>query len=239
MTLLTIANAVFDEVQIPRLSQIAGSTNAGARRVLHYINTHGDALSRSLNWQALRREHTFTAVAGEDQTAATPIPSDFERFVPATFYDRTSDRFIAGPIPAGQWQALKTQGGASSYRRFIYRNNALSVYPAFTGGEACAFEYVTANWCEDSGGTGKSAMDADADVARIDETLLALRVSSHWLQAEGMNASHVERMYRDRLNHFMGQDAANMGTTPAGDIFGGRTWDGQPFSGRANSILWL
>jgi hypothetical protein len=237
VTLLTIANAVFDEVQIPRLSQIAGSTNAGARRLLHYANSHGDALARLLNWQVLRREHAFTGVAGEDQTAAA-IPSDLGRFVPGTFYNRTGNQYISGPIPAGQWQALKAQGGASYYRRFIYRNGSLSVFPAFTGGEECAYEYISANWCEDSGGTGKTAMSADTDVARIDETLLALRIASYWLQAEGMQAAHVERMYRERLGQITAQDAAATGVVPAGDIFGGQHWDGQPFAG-GSSINWI
>lgn len=236
MTLLSVANAVFDEVQIPRQSLIVGNSNAGARRMLHYINAHGSALARIADWQALRREHAFTAVSGEDQTAATPIPADFERFIPGTFYNRSGNQYVAGPIPAGQWQALKMQGGTAYYRRFIYRNSTVSVFPAFDGGESLAFEYVTANWCEDSGGTGKAAMSADTDVSRIDETLLALRVASYWLQAEGMEAAHVERMYRERLAQLQGQDSATLGIVPAGDIFAGRSWDGQPVSGGAGRI---
>lgn len=228
MSLLSIAQDVFDEVQIGQEDTIMGSTRPNARRALRLANSIGAELARKRNWQALRREHTFTAVAGEPQTSA--LPSDYSRMIPETFYDRTNNVIVTGPIDAQQWQALHstdTDGGSS--RVYIERGSSVSAYPAFAGGESLAFEYITTQWVEDSQGAGKTAFSADTDVSRIDAELLTLGIAVAWLASEGMPAGHLERRYRTRLLQITKQDQARRRILPAGDIFAGqRHWDGQP-----------
>lgn len=244
MTLATIAADVFDEVQVGRESTIVGNTRTGARRLLRYANSIGKQLIRDYNWQALRREHTFTAAASQAQSGA--LPSDFLRLIPDTFYDRTNDGLLIGPITPAEWQMLTTynyQGSGTFERRFIYRNGSIQVIPAFDGGESCALEYITDLWCEDSGGTGKTEFTADTDIARIDEELLTLAIASAWLQGEGLPAAHIEKRYMDRLRSLMRQDQAKRGGLVAGDIFGPgvtRHWSGIPTaSGSSGGIYWL
>lgn len=243
MTLLTIAEDVFDEVQVGQEATIIGNTRPAARRLLRYVNSIGKQLIRDYNWQALRREHTFTASAGQSQALA--FPADFLRLIPDTFYDRTNDGLLIGPIDPAEWQMLTTydyQGSGIYERRFIYRNGAVEVIPAFSGGEACALEYITNEWCE-NGGTGKTAFTNDADTARIDEELLTLAVASAWLQGEGLPAAHIEDRFKMRLKSLMRQDQAKRGGLKAGDIFGAgvtRHWSGVPIASGANgSIYWL
>lgn len=244
MSLLTIAGDVFDEVQVQRETTIVGNTRPGARRLLRYANSIGRQLIRDHNWQALRREQTFTAASGQLQASA--LPSDFLRFVPGTFYDRTNDGLLIGPIGPVEWQMLVTheyQGAGHLERRFIYRNGEIRVIPGFDGGESCAFEYITDQWCEDTGGTGKTAFTVDTDTARIDEELLTLAIASAWLQGEGMPAMHIEDRFKSRMKSITHQDQATRRGLNVGDIFNptlSRHFDGVPYaSGGNGSIYWL
>jgi hypothetical protein len=242
MTLATIAEAVFDEVQINRETAIVGNTRPSARRLLRYANRVGLQLSREWNWQALRREQTFTATAGELQSTA--LPSDFLRFVPGTFYDRTNDSLIVGPISPMEWQALVTTGFSGVERRFIYRNGEIRVLPVFTGGEACAFEYITNAWCQNASGTGQTLFNADDDTALIDEELMTLAIASDWLQSEGLPAGHVESAFESRLKSLGRQDQATRRGLSAGDIFApmgvSRHFNGQPPAfGAGGNLSWL
>lgn len=244
MSLLTIAADVFDEVQVQRESTIVGNTRPGARRLLRYANSIGKQLIRDYNWQALRREHTFTAAGGQLQSGA--LPPDFLRLVPDTFYDRTNDGLLIGPIDPAEWQMLVTheyQGSGWHERRFIYRNGEIRVIPDFGGGESCVLEYITNQWCEDAAGASKTAITADTDVARIDEELLTLAIASSWLQSEGMPAAHIEDRFASRMKSLSQQDQAKRRGLKVGDIFGAgpsRHWDGIPYASGANgSIYWL
>jgi len=228
MSLLTIANAVFNEVQLDEETAIVGADVESTRRLLRYANSVGSQLALDINWQILRREHSFTAIAGETQTGI--LPSDFGRFIPEAFYDRTNKVLVNGPIGPQQWQALKSSDVESSERRnFIYRADSIIAYPAFSGGESLAFEYVSAHWCESSGGTGQSAFAADTDVARLDEELLTLAIAVAWLAADGLTIGHMMHRYDKRLAQLTKQDQPKRHILPAGDVFAsGRHWDGQP-----------
>ncbi len=238
MSLLTIAQAVFDEIQLEQQSTIAGNGNVAARRLLRYANSVGQQIARDGNWRALRFEHTFNATAAELQ--ANALPADFERFVPGTFYNRTTNEYVVGPIGADEWQSIKAQGDTSSEPRFIHRQNEVRMTPTPTAGDDMAFEYMSSHWCQDTSGTGQTAFAADTDTARIDEELLIMRIASVWLTSEGLPAGGQEDRYRQRMRDLSSQDQARRRVMPAGDIFGGsRHWNGQPPSGGSRNNLWI
>src|SRR5262245_11591008 len=118
MTLLTIAQAVADEVGLDRPSAIVGSSQPDPQKLLRYATRVTHALMKKIAWQALRREKTFTSVAGETQTGI--LPADFDRFVPETFWNRSDIQLITGPVPASQWQGLKA-GGHQGAPKFAHR----------------------------------------------------------------------------------------------------------------------
>lgn len=227
MSLLTIIQAAADEVQIIRPATVAGNTSDDARRFLRYANKVGTTLMKSVNWQALRNEQSFTALNQETQTSI--LPSDFDRFVPETFWDRTNQQLLVGPVTSVRWQGLKAEGYDGVSRRFIHRGNAISVIPIPAGGEAYAFEYISNQWCESSGGAGQSAFSADTDVARIDEELITLGVIFEWLVSEGQPWQTAKMMYEERLGLLTRQDQSGSGAVLVADIFGGgRTFSGTP-----------
>lgn len=229
MTLLSICRDASDEIGIPQPATVAGNTDPIAQKLLRYANKVGNSLMKAVPWQALRKEQTFTAIAGETQTGI--IPSDFDRFVPETFWDRSATALLSGPITSTEWSGLKASNYTGTIRKFIYRGGIVSVIPVFAGGESLAFEYVSGKWVLATDGTTyKAAFSVDTDTSLIDEELLTLGVAFEYLNGEGLPSQRVELAYRDRLKMMIDNDQPTAGVMIAADIFGGSTrhFDGTP-----------
>lgn len=234
MTLLSICRDASDEIGIPQPASVAGNTDPIAQKLLRYSNKVGNSLMKAVPWQALRKEQTFTAIAGETQTGI--IPADFDRFVPETFWDRSATALLSGPISSTEWGGLKASSYTGSIRKFIYRGGVVSVVPVFAGGESLAFEYVSAKWVLATDGTTyKTAFSADTDTSMIDEELLTLGVAWEYLNGEGLPSQRVELAYRDRLKMMIDNDQPTAGVMIAADIFGSSTrhFDGTPTNNAA------
>lgn len=236
MTLLTIAQAVSDETNFTRPTALTSSTDPDLQKLLRLINKIGNRLMKVFPWQALRMEQTFTGLAQEVQTGI--LPSDFDRFIPETFWDRTNGYLIPGPVSPVEWNSMKA-GHAPAQHKFVYRGGNVSIYPVIDGGENLAFEYVSNQWVESSGGTGQSSFLADTDVARIDEDLIVYGVIFEFLESEGQpGAGSAYQKYRDRYNLLAGNDRPSAGVMSAGDLFGrGRHFNGTPGASGAGNLL--
>jgi hypothetical protein len=233
MTLLTIGQAVADEVSDIRPQTIAGNTDPDVQKLLRFINKVGNKLMKKSVWQDLRKEQTFTAIAGAEQTSI--LPSDFDRFITDTFWDRTNNALITGPVSAVEWQTRQAVGSGAG-KRFIYRGGSVFISPDMDGGEALAFEYVSNQWCASSGGTGQTAFAADTDVGVLDEELLTYAAIYEYLAAEGLPSADALRQLLDYVKTLSGNDQPRSGLLSAGDIFGGRHFTGSPGSGGGYNI---
>ncbi len=228
MTLLSICQDVADEVQITRPPVIAGSPAPDSVRLLRYANKVGRSLMTVIAWQALRKAHTFTAVSGEEQTNG--IPSDFDRFVPETFWNRSTDELISGPVTAVRWQGLKS-GATQNYRPvYVYRGGSIHVLPALTAGQSLAFEYVSNEWAQSSGGTAQTRFQADTDTSLIDEELITLGVLYEWLRSEGQPFDVALADYMGRRSDLASADQPASPAVAVADIFasGSRKFTGNP-----------
>lgn len=238
MTLLTIIQAVADEVGLPRPAIVVGSTDGAVQKMQRAANKAGSDISTRAPWQALRKEVAFTAAAGETQAGV--IPSDFGNLVPETMWDRTNRRMIAGAVPPIQWQSLKATLPTGGFDRwFTLRGTSIMIYPGMAGGEACAFEYVSRNWCASSGGTPQSAWAADTDVAVLDEELITLGTVAAYLRSEGQPWEAARADYEALMVTVAATDMPSGGLASAGDIFGGvRAMPGSPAPNSGSFIPW-
>lgn len=97
-------------------------------------------LAGTYDWQVLRRECVFQALAQESQIGA--LPSDFLRFVPETMWDRTSRWRVAGPTSPAEWQEIKTWITAAVTPYFCQRGDTILFYPVPTANNKIGFEYI-------------------------------------------------------------------------------------------------
>lgn len=237
MSLLTLTQAASDEIGITRPSVVAAATDPSHQKLYRYANKIGNRLMKLVDWQALRTEQTFTAIAGSTQTGI--IPSDFDRFIPETFWDRSGTQLISGPISPTEWNSLKAINYTEPRKKFIYRGGSVSVLPALSGGESLAFEYVSNKWAlAVDGTTGKTSFTVDTDTAKIDEELITAGVVYEFLRSEGQPYQEAQIAFEARFKLAVTNDNPTAGVMTAGDIFGnGRHFSGTPAADFSYSYL--
>ena len=201
MSLLTIAQAVSDFVGFERPTTVAGNTDPIARQLLVMINREGAQLMRANNWPILMKEHTFSTVNGTQNYA---LPTDFDRFVSGTAYNRTDLDAMVGPITPQTYQADRfgtVTGGIVQRFRLKAASNALrfDITPTPSSAETVGFEYVSSHWNQTSGGTSQAAMAADSDVGILDETLMEMGVTWRFKQSHGLIYDEDFRQYQMEL----------------------------------------
>jgi hypothetical protein len=207
MNLLQIGETAADRIGIPRPTSLIGSSDQNARLLLSVAQQEGKDLASRHAWQAITKEKTFTSTATEVQSSV--IPSDFDRFVDGTFWNRTENRLVLGPASAQEWQALKSDRIQAIHDIFRHRGNDLLLAPTPAVGASYAFEYVSQWWVATASDTGTPAQEQfeqDTDVPVIDSELVGLGVVWRFLRAKGLDYSEPFRSYELLLARKMGRD---------------------------------
>ena len=197
MSLITICQDTASALGLRQPATIAGSSDLTAQILFRLANEAGRHLKGYHDWQNLIVQKTFTSLATQEQTNALPSTgaAQYDRMVyNAEVWNRTSNQRFWGPMPQRYWERLASglvTAGAPGYWRII--GNQLNILPVMTAGQTIAFEYITKNWCQSSGGTGQTAFAADTDTAKIDEELFVLEMVWRFRKSRGF-AQYAEDM---------------------------------------------
>lgn len=208
MSLLTIIQDAANRIGIPQPAAVIGSSDPQVRRLLGLAQQEGKELAKRGPWQALVAEKTLTATATETQSGA--IPADFDRMIEGTFWNRTQDRRVVGPLTAQKWQQLQTGLYTSVWDAFRIRGDALLMYPTPTAGDSLAYEYVSKYWCENAAGaTQRAAWVADDDVGILDEELMTLGLVWRFKKANGLEYGEDFRSYEMAVSQKLAHDGGS------------------------------
>jgi hypothetical protein len=195
-----------DRLGVVRPTSVIGSADQQVRQLLALAQQEGKELARRHPWQAIVKEKTFTATATETQSSV--IPSDFDRFLPDTFFNRTLNRKVEGPMNAQEWQDYKASVSTVLFDAFRMRGDAMLLAPTPNAGDSYAYEYVSKWWCTTSGGTTPTlaAWVSDSDEGVLPEELMTLGVVWRFLRAKGLDYAEAFRSYEMMLMQRQGWD---------------------------------
>ena len=118
------------------------------------------------------------------------LPSDWQRQVPNTEWNRTQRWELLGPKSSQEWQTFKS-GIVSAGPRQRYRilQNQLCLNPSPPDNQTLSFEYISNGWVEGADGTAKVEVTADTDTFVFSDSLLITGLKSQWMVAKGLDAS--------------------------------------------------
>ncbi len=194
MTLLTICTRALDEISSFNVPDyIAGNTDDTAKQLLAFAKKVGTELIRDYDWQEMITETTFTTSV---DVRSYDVPSDYERIVSDTTWDRTTRRSVLGNSTARQWNALRAVAitTAQTFRFRVIRNQVtLERNPA--AGIEFAYEYLSKNYCESSGGTDQAEWTNDTDLPLIPEDLFINGIRYYFLKANNLPYGDAEGEY--------------------------------------------
>lgn len=199
MSLLSLCQSAATQLSLPVPSAVVASTEDTDMIMLRLAQEEGIALMRRYAWQALTAEVTFTTIAAETQTGV--IPTDFDRIIPDTIWNRSTRRRVIGPLSADEWSESKAKQVTYVNPTFRIRGDAWLMTPTPPAGETIAFEYVSKHFCQSAGPTPtrQAAWAADTDTGRLDEGLMALGLVWRFRAAKGLPYGEDLALYEKRV----------------------------------------
>jgi hypothetical protein len=128
-------------------------------------------------------------------------PSDFDRQIDTTQWDKTKHWQMLGPETAQQWQWLKS-GYISTGPRLRFRRlgGTFQIWPPITANELLGMEYVSNKWAVDANGNGKGSFTVDTDSCIYPDRLMVLGLKLKYFSVKGFNADEFRMQYQAELN---------------------------------------
>jgi len=212
MTILSMCQNVADFTGFERPTSVISNTDPIARQLLALAQREGKQLMRVSDWAILKKEHTFSTSNG---TAAYALPSDFDRLVLETSYNRSDNDILTGPISSAEYQlvnhGMATTGTTEKFR-LKAASNALKfeLDPTPSSTQTIGFEYVSNQFCQSSGGSGQAAWTADTDTGILDETTMEMGITWRFKAAHGLDFAEDFRQYQLEVR----QAVARNGSSP-------------------------
>ncbi len=214
MSLLSIIQDVCGRLSLPQPTTVVGSTDKQVIQLLALANEEGKSLATRTRWQALNEEKTFVTVAAANQPAA--LPTDFDRFIPNSFFNRSTRRPMTGPLTPQQWQWIQAQPVyGTAYLMFRERTGQFLIVPTPAAGQTIAYEYVSKNWVLSATSVPKASFTADDDTSYLDEELIGLGARWRFLRAKGLDYAEEMATYELQVEQSVARDGGSTALTIA------------------------
>ena len=115
------------------------------------------------------------------------MPSDYDRQIDRTHWDKTQHWQMIGPETAQQWEWL-TSGYISSGPRVRYRifGDYFQIWPPQGSQHYLGFEYVSKAWAATTAGVAKNSFTVDTDTCIFPDRMMVLGLKDHYYKAKGL-----------------------------------------------------
>lgn len=203
MSLLTATNDAQRLLSLPVTTGIVADGQETQNLLLALAKREVLDCARRDYWPILRRTQSFTASLASLQSAPGK-PTDFDRAVPGTFWNRTTDRRMSGPLNDQEWALAYGQAVTSGISQYVmFRYDGLHIFPVPTAADTIAYEYIINTPWETSGGSALTTPTADSDVTKLGDELLTLGLVWRYKQSKGRDYAEDLRNYEMRLQSEM------------------------------------
>ena len=202
---------VEDSVNVTTVESTTGLSNL-------YIVT-GTGINQDTYVNTVTGTHTLTLSQAATQTgvftlyfsqAKYPLPSDWDRQIDRTHYDKSKRWEMLGPTDAQQWQFLKSSYISTGPRiRYRILGGYFQVWPAMNTDEYLGFEYMSNQWADSASGTPQSSFLADTDTCIFPDRLMVTALKKKYFEIKGFDATAFTRDYLQQLSFAKANDSGS------------------------------
>lgn len=116
------------------------------------------------------------------------MPSDFDRQIDRTHWDKSKHWEMLGPETAQQWEWL-ISGYISTGPRIRYRifGNYFQIWPMISTAEVLGFEYMSNGWALSNAGVAQTSFLADTDTCVFPDRLMVLGLKQILWKTKGFD----------------------------------------------------
>lgn len=135
------------------------------------------------------------------------LPSDWDREITQTEWDRTNRWPLIGPETPQDWQSFRSGIVYSGPRqRFRILSNAYAINPPPPDGLTFAMEYMSKAWIVSPAGVALTAFASDSDTTVFNDSLLIAGLKAKWKMAKGLDGTFDMAEFRTLLEQNKAQD---------------------------------
>lgn len=135
------------------------------------------------------------------------FPSDYDRLISRTDWNKTNFWEIIGPETPQQWEWLKSGLIASGPRtRFRILGGLFEIWPPPTDELVLGFEYVSSYWARTTLGVAKAAFTVDTDTSVYRDNLLVLGTKLKFYEIKGFDTTTLALNFNRQLQLAKEQD---------------------------------
>lgn len=141
------------------------------------------------------------------------MPSDYDRQIDSTNYDKSRRWQMIGPLTAQQWQNIKSSWIASApLVRYRILAGFFQIWPLVSTGDVLGFEYMSNLWVTattSTTGPNQVLFQADTDTCVFPDRLMILALKLKYFEVKGFDTSSFLQSYVLELNRAKTADAGS------------------------------
>ena len=208
MTALSVIQAHCRNHALGIPTSVINSADGGVRQLFGLLSQVIDEMVNESKFNVVTLETTFTAVAAESQgSMQTLAPFGYQFAYFETFFDRTLQRPLYGPLGETEWQQIKALPNPGPFYKFRIRGDELLLAPApSTPLSTIAFEYASSWAVKSAAGVPKESITADDDTFVFPERILLRGLSYYWNHRKGLPYQEDKDQYYNLLNNYIARD---------------------------------
>lgn len=169
-----------------------------------YVLTN-DSSSQVTLTQAATASGTEAILFGKTKYS---LPSDYDRQINRTHYDKSKRWEMMGPETPQQWQWLKSSYISTGPRlRYRLMGGYFQIWPMMSTAEYIGFEYVSKNWALDTNGAGKSSCTVDTDTCIFPDRLMIAGLKAKYFEVKGFDSTKFQTDFENQKSLAKAQDA--------------------------------
>lgn len=161
------------------------------------------------------------------------MPSDFDRIIDDTNWDKSKHWKMLGPETPQQWEWLLS-GYISTGPRIRFRifGNLFQIWPNVGVADTLGFEYVSNAWAANAAGVAQTSFTTDTDTCIFPDRLMVLGLKLKYFGVKGFDTREYQRDFNQQLSIAMSNDSGSptlsMAPHPSNVLIG---WANIPDSG--------
>lgn len=141
------------------------------------------------------------------------LPSDYDRQIDRTHFDKSKRWEMLGPETAQQWQWLKSSYISTGPRiRYRLLGGLFQIWPLIGSNEYLGFEYLATSWvlaAADSVTPTKASFTVDTDTCIFHDRLMVLGLKKKYFEQKGFDTTAFYRDYASELSKAKAMEAGD------------------------------